>query len=174
MNTAGLPPADVTLPIKGAFGRRLPPETLDKLRAVSTATASATLHKMGLGQVTITGPRPTIPGSRLVGQAVTLQFMPMRGDTGSTVAQEEYERTGALWHVLDTIEPGDILVIAAKGDMHTGCLGEMLFSYSKGRGGAGAVVDGCIRDWPNIEGLEIPLWVRGLTPNYATQTTLNP
>lgn len=174
MTTGGLPPADVTLPIKGTPGRRLSPDTLEKLKSVSTATASATLHKMGLSQVTITGPRPTSPGSSVVGQAVTLQFMPMRNDIGSTVAQEEYERTSALWHVLDVIEPGDILMIAAKGDMQTGCLGEMLLSYLKGRGGVGAVVDGCVRDWPNIKELDIPLWVKGFTPNYATQSTLNP
>lgn len=174
MNNTNIPPADVTMPIKGAPGRRLSPEKLEKLKGVSTATASGTLHKMGVSQITITGPRPTIAGSRMVGQAVTLQFMPMRADIGSTVAQEEYERTSALWHVLDVIEPNDVLVIAAKGNMQTGCLGEMLLSYLKGRGGEGAVVDGCVRDWPNIEPLNIPLWVKGFTPNYATQTTLNP
>lgn len=174
MNTGSLPPADVTLPIKGEPWRRLPPETLEKLKAVSTATASAMLHQMGLTQATIAGPRTTIPGSRLVGQAVTLQFMPMREDIGSKVAQEDYERTSALWHVLDVIQPGDVLTIAAKGHMHTGCLGEMLLSYLKGRGGEGAVVDGCVRDWPNIQPLNIPLWVKGFTPNYATQAGLNP
>lgn len=174
MSLNELPPADVELPIKGTPGRRLPEDALERLKGVSTATASATLHKMGLSQITITGPRTTIPGRTMVGQAVTLQFMPMRADIGSTVAQEEYERTSALWHVLDVIEPNDVLMIAAKGDMHTGCLGEMLLSYLKGRGGEGAVVDGCVRDWPNIKPLDIPLWVKGFTPNYATQCTLNP
>lgn len=174
MNATSLPPADIDLPLSGPPGRRLPRETLDKLRAVSTATASATLHKMGLTRATIVGPRTTIPGRRMVGQAVTLQFMPMREDVGSTIAQEEYERSSALWHVLDVIQPGDVLTIAARGDMRTGCLGEMLLSYLKGRGGEGAVVDGCVRDWANIQPLDIPLWVRGLTPNYATQTRLNP
>lgn len=174
MNLTGLPSAEVQLPIKGEAGKRLPKEKLEKLKAVSTATASATLHKMGLTHATITGPRPTIPGTSIVGQAVTLQFMPMREDIGSSVAQEEYERTSALWHVLDVIEPDDILVIAAKGHMQTGCLGEMLLSYLKGRGGTGAIVDGAIRDWPKIEKIGIPLWVKGLTPNYATQSALNP
>lgn len=169
-----IPQADVELPISGPAFRRLSPEKIEQLKGISTATASAMLHRCGLSQLTITGPRPTIPGSRIVGQAVTLQFMPMRADIGSTVAQEDYERTLALWHVFDAMDNGDVLVVAAKGDMQTGCLGEMLLTYLKGRGGIGAVVDGCIRDWANIKPLNLPLWIKGLTPNYATQTTLNP
>lgn len=174
MNLSGLPSADVELPISGQISKRLSPDKIEQLKQVSTATAAATLHKMGLSNATITGPRPTIPGSSIVGQAVTLQFMPMREDIGSTVEQEKYERTSALWHVLDAIQPGDILTIAAKGDLTTGCLGEMLLTYFKGRSGAGAIVDGAVRDWPKIEELEIPLWVKGLTPNYASQRNLNP
>lgn len=169
-----IPQADVELPISGPPFRRLSSDKIEKLKGISTATASAMLHRCGLSQLTIAGPRPTIPGSRIVGQAVTLQFMPMRADIGSTVAQEDYERTLALWHVFEAIETGDVLVVAAKGDMKTGCLGEMLLTYLKGRGGVGAVVDGCIRDWANIKPLNLPLWIKGLTPNYATQTTLNP
>lgn len=174
MHQTDLPPADVDLPIKGDAGRRLTPEKLEKLKGITTATATQALHKMGLDHATITGPTTTIPGCRIVGQAVTLQFMPMREDIGSSVAQEEYERTSALWHVLDAIQPGDVLVVAAKGHIQTGVLGEMLLTYLKGRGGAGAVVDGCVRDWANIKPLEIPLWVKGFTPNYSTQTSLNP
>ena len=96
MNLTGIPEADVTLPIKGQAGPRLDAEKLEKLKSISVATAAATLHKMGLSRPTITGPRPTIPGSRIVGQSVTLQFMPMREDIGSSVEQEKYERTSAL------------------------------------------------------------------------------
>ncbi len=174
MNLNNLPPADVILPISGKAGARLPAEKLEQLKQVSTATCSATLNHMGLTRATLAGPRPTQPGSSIVGQAVTIQFMPMREDIGSTVAQEEYERTSALWHVLDAIHPNDILVMAAKGDMRTGCLGEMLVTYLKGRGGLGAVVDGCVRDWPKIKQIGLPLWVKGFTPNYATQSGLNP
>ena len=60
------------------------------------------------------------------------------------------------------------------GDIHTGCMGEMLITYFKGRGGAGIVVDGCIRDWPNVQTIGTPLWTRGVTPNYASQATLFP
>ena len=44
----------------------------------------------------------------------------------------------------------------------------------KGRGGAGIVIDGCMRDRPNVEKLDLPLWLRGWTPNYHVQTSIYP
>jgi regulator of RNase E activity RraA len=46
----------------------------------------------------------------------------------------------------------------------------MLVTYFKGRGGAGILVDGYIRDWPKVRELDVPLWTRGATPNYASQS----
>ena len=43
-------------------------------------------------------------------------------------------------------------------------------TYFKGRGGAGIVIDGCLRDYPNVKKLDLPLWLRGWTPNFHTQT----
>jgi regulator of RNase E activity RraA len=100
--------------------------------------------------------------------------MPQREDVVSGLAQEEVEKLSALWAVLETVEPGDVLVVQAYGDPHSGCLGEMLLAYLKGRGGRAVVVDGYIRDWPRVEQLGLPVWCRGTTPNYASQGRLYP
>jgi regulator of RNase E activity RraA len=50
----------------------------------------------------------------------------------------------------------------------------MLITYCKGRGGLGVVVDGCIRDWPKVRELGLPVWTCGVTPNYASQAGLYP
>ena len=52
--------------------------------------------------------------------------------------------------------------------------GEMMLTYFKGRGGAGVVIDGCIRDYPHCKSLDLGLWIRGVTPNFHTQTGLMP
>jgi regulator of RNase E activity RraA len=90
------------------------------------------------------------------------------------MAQEHVEKVSALWAVFDTVQPGDILAVQAFGDAYTGCMGEMLITYFKGRGGIGIVVDGCIRDWPRVQEIGTPIWTRGFTPNYASQSTLFP
>lgn len=168
------PRPNVSLPIEGPPVQRPDPELVRQLQAVSSATASAMLHKMGVRQTFIQGPVARQPGAKIVGPAVTLQFMPQREDVASGVAQENVEKRTALWAVFETVQPGDVLVVQAFGDRHTGCMGEMLLTYLTGRGGLGAVVDGCIRDYPKIRELGIPVWTVGVTPNYASQSTLFP
>lgn len=169
-----LPSPDISLPISGPPFERPDPELIRQLYNVSSATASAMLHKMGLRQTFIHGPLPRKPGAKVVGPAVTLQFMPQREDIASGVGQEHTEKVSALWAVFETVEPGDVLAIQAYSDPYTGCVGEMLTTYFKGRGGVGLVVDGCVRDWPKIQQIGVPLWTRGFTPNYASQSTLFP
>ena len=74
----------------------------------------------------IHGPLPRTPGRRVVGPAVTLQFMPQREEIPSGMGAEHAEKSSALWRVFETIEPGDVLVVQAFGDLSTGCVGEML------------------------------------------------
>ena len=73
---------------------------------MSTATASATMHKLGVRQTFIQGPLPRTPGAKIVGAAVTLAFMPQREDVFSGAAQEGAEKRGALWAVFETVESG--------------------------------------------------------------------
>jgi regulator of RNase E activity RraA len=40
--------------------------------------------------------------------------------------------------------------------------------------GAGVVIDGCVRDWTKVQKLGIPMWLKGVTPNYHAQTNLMP
>jgi regulator of RNase E activity RraA len=162
------------LPIAGPAFERPDPALIRQLHAVSSATAAATMHKMGVRQTFIQGPVPRQPGAKVVGPAVTLQFMPQRDDVATGVAQEHVEKFSALWAVFETVEAGDVLVVQAFGDPYTGCMGDMLTTYFKGRGGIGIVVDGCIRDWPKVRQLGVPVWTRGFTPNYASQTHLFP
>lgn len=168
------PTITATLPISGPAFERPDPQIIERLRAVSSATASAELHKLGVRQTFIQGPLPRRSGSRVVGPAVTLQFMPQRDDIANGLAQEHVEKFSALWAVFETVQPGDVLAVQAWGDTHTGCMGEMLITYFKGRGGAGIVVDGCVRDWPYVQEMDVPLWTKGFTPNFASQAGLFP
>ena len=67
-----------------------------------------------------------------------------------------------------------MVVVDARGDMTSGVFGDMMSTYFKGRGGAGIVIDGVMRDKPNINKLDIAVWLRGWTPNYHVQTGIFP
>jgi len=169
-----LPPPNIKLPIYGGDFTRCDQALIEQLRGVSSATASAMMHRMGIRQTFIEGPKSVMPGTKIVGSILTLQFMPQREDVASGIAQEYSEKYSALWAVLEKVMPGDVLAIQAFGDPYTGCLGEMLITYFKARGGVGIIADGYIRDSPRVQKIGTPLWVRGFTPNYASQSSLFP
>ena len=176
----GLPAPEIAkaLPIAGPAFARPDPDIIRRLSAVGSATASAVMHRLGVRQTFIAGPLPRVAGAKVVGPIVTLQFMPRREDIvwnlASGAAEEHVEKNTALWAVFETVQAGDVLAVQAFGDLYTGSMGEMLITYFKGRGGAGIVVDGCIRDWPAVQEMGVPLWTRGFTPNFASQGTLFP
>jgi regulator of RNase E activity RraA len=49
-----------------------------------------------------------------------------------------------------------------------------MLTYFQGRGGLGVVIDGCLRDFPHARTLDLGFWIRGLTPNFHTQTDIMP
>ncbi|MGW0857798.1 RraA family protein [Streptomyces sp. NPDC002690] len=163
-------------PVHTASFRRPTRRMVEALGEVSAATACAKLHQLGITRTFIDGPVPLHrePDVKVTGGAVTLQFLPQREDVFNGAEQEDIERKTPLWGVLESIRPGDVLVIAAQGSHFTGCLGDMLVRYFKLRGGAGIVVDGRVRDAARIRALGVPVWCTGVTPHYASQTELFP
>jgi regulator of RNase E activity RraA len=172
--TPAQPPPVWELPVRGAPYERPAPASVRAMAPISGATACAKLHELGIRRTFIEGPAPIAAGQRVVGPALTLQFMPQREDVASGLAQEYVERHSALWAVLEAVAPGDVLVVQAYGSAFTGCLGDMLVRYFKRRGGAGIVVDGRIRDAPRVRALGVPVWCTGYTPHYASQSELFP
>jgi regulator of RNase E activity RraA len=158
------PIADITRP---------PPELVEAVRRLGAATVAAELGHMGIRDPHMHGPLARTPGKCIAGPAVTLMCMPKREDL---VEFGEHADPDTQLHrqVLLHAATGDVVVVDARGDMGSGIFGEMMLTYFKGKGGAGLVIDGCIRDWPQVKPLDFPIWVNGVTPNYHAQTAIMP
>lgn len=152
---------------------RPPRAHCDALALIGTATASSELSLMGIRDAQIHGPRPLKTGRSVAGPALTLQMMPKREDLYGSNEYDNPERQ-LHRHVLYPAQAGDMVVVDARGDMGSGIFGEMMLTYLAGRGGAGIVVDGCIRDSAKAAELDLGIWVKGVTPNYHAQTNLIP
>lgn len=152
---------------------RPPKELIEGLSKIGSATATGELKRLGIRNAQILGPVPRTPGATVCGPAITLQFMPKREDVypdDEYVDPESQLHRHALYHT----QPGDVVVVDARGDMSSGVFGGMMLTYFKGRGGAGIVIDGCIRDFPEAQKLGIGMWLRGATPNFHTQAGIMP
>ncbi|WP_382309516.1 fumarylacetoacetate hydrolase family protein [Herbiconiux sp. UC225_62] len=138
----------------------LTPELRDKLSSVGTATLSAQLRKRGLDTVTIDGVHPTHPGERMIGRARTLRLIPNRED----LFESHGGGYNAQKRAFDTLGPGDVLVIEARGEAGTGTVGDILALRAQVLGAAGIVTDGGIRDLAAVTALAIPAYSRGGHP----------
>jgi RraA family protein len=65
---------------------------------------------------------------------------------------------------LDIAKPGDIVVIDANASRENAVLGDLITTKAKHRQIAGFIVDGLIRDLPEIQSRDFPVWARGTTP----------
>jgi len=146
---------------------------IEGLQKIGSSTASGDLGGTGIRDSQSLVPVGWTPGLCVAGPALTLQFMPLREDQ---YAEDEYSDPEKQLHrhVLYHTQAGDIVVVDARGDMASGVFGEMMLTYFKGSGGLGVVIDGCIRDYPSAKDLGLGLWIKGVTPNYHTQTGIFP
>lgn len=163
---------DMTIDIKDIS--RPPREQVEALAGIGSATLSSELSRhFGIRDPQIRGPRPLRKGKTVAGPALTLQCMPKREDLYGDDEYRDPERQ-LHRHVLYPTQKGDVVVVDARGDLGSGIFGEMMLTFFAGRGGAGVVVDGCIRDSAQAAELDIGIWVRDVTPNYHAQTSIIP
>jgi len=98
--------------------------------------------------------RPTTPGARIVGQALTVLNRKSRERrTVSGLADIEAHNLA---------EPGDVLV--AQGVAGISSMGGVMASVGKRQGEAGAIVDGAVRDIDHSRDIGYPVWSSGVSP----------
>lgn len=137
-------------------------KTLDLLGKVSTATISGLLARRGLRRATVAGARPIVPGTRMVGEAFTLRYIPAREDLDHTNTLDNL--TDPQRVAIERVGPGQVLVIDARGDVSSGSLGAILATRLKMRGCAGVVTDGAVRDYIEIGATGMPAFCRAPHP----------
>ncbi|UOE44365.1 fumarylacetoacetate hydrolase family protein [Agromyces larvae] len=151
------------LPSTGSGSTRF--ELTDDLRAqlssVAVATLSVALRKRGYHDVFIEGVHANLPGARIVGRARTLRFIPARPD----LFQSHGGGYNAQKRAFDSVGPGEVLVVDARGERGTGTVGDVLALRAKVRGAAGIVTDGGVRDFDAVAEIGIPVFSQGPHPS---------
>ena len=129
-------------------------DVVEQFKEFGTATISSALREVsGIRRAFMIGPVAFTSGKKAVGTATTLQFLPKREDIEPGQTEEEQESTSALWSAVIEVRDGDVLVVDARGNLETGCLGEMLMTGIHAKGVQGLVVDGCVRDYPDAKNI---------------------
>ncbi|MDR7303622.1 fumarylacetoacetate hydrolase family protein [Haloactinomyces albus] len=129
-------------------------ELMRRLSRVGVATLSAQLRKRGLNNVHIDGVHPAKQGESFAGRARTLRYVPLREDLFTTHGGG----FNAQKQVIDTVAPGEVVVMEARGDASAGTIGDILALRAQVRGAAAVVTDGAVRDSVVTGDLDIPVF----------------
>jgi len=100
--------------------------------------------------------------TKFAGPAVTVLMKKEEHKEGSAASQ-------GMLDAIDAAPPGSVYVMVLQDGLDYGAIGGLMTTAMKYRGLTAAVVDGSIRDTPQIGKLQFPVFSRGVVPS----TTIN-
>lgn len=147
---------------------KVPDRLLERFRELTSEEVWAALPRPDYANQYEDGWQILHPGKKLVGRAVTAQFMPFRADVAQVAEAEGKARFGGRspnQRVIDQLQSGDVIVVDLFGKIEDGTfVGDNLATYIHAVTGTGIVVDGGIRDLEGIFPLGMPVYYRGAHP----------
>ncbi|MFN7992527.1 MAG: dimethylmenaquinone methyltransferase [Bryobacteraceae bacterium] len=147
---------------------KVPDALLDKVKGLSAEEVWSILPEQQFPNQYEGNWRILHPERKLVGRAVTAQFMPVRPDVADQMeadAKAKGLRDNGNQRVIDMLKPGDVLVVDLFGKIEGGTIvGDNLATAIFASTGTGLVVDGAIRDLEGIQPIGMPVYCRGVHP----------
>ena len=136
-------------------------EVRERLMGVAVSTLSSQLRSRGYGNVSIDGVHPMEPDQKFVGRARTLRYVAHRPD----LFKQKGGGYNAQKRAVDSLNPGDVLVMEARGYEFAGTMGDILALRAKARGAAGIITDGAVRDWAEVAKVGLPVLAKAAHPS---------
>lgn len=135
-------------------------QVADGLTSVSTATLTSQLRKRGLDGCIFSNLRLLGRAERMVGWARTVRYLPLRED----LFPARSAGLNAQKRAIESLQPGEVLVISARGVHDAGTIGDILCLRAAALGAAGIVTDGAVRDFAAIDSLDLPTFAAAHHP----------
>jgi 4-hydroxy-4-methyl-2-oxoglutarate aldolase len=141
----------------------LAPGILERFRQLDdlSGDVSDAVDQLGLrGAVPAATLAPSLPGARIVGQAVTVRNVE-RSESATRAAASGIGLMGEH-EAYNLAEPGNVVVI--EGLVDASNMGGQSATLAARSGCAGAIIDGSYRDPQVSRERAFPIWSRGVTP----------
>lgn len=142
------------------------PEVIDGFLALGDlcSTVSDALDELGVGGgIGASRLQPRVPGTRLVGPAITIRYAPEGANVGAIRSRGERARL-ADRDLYGVGRAGDVAVFDVQGFEGASIMGGLSARWARRLGIAGCVVDGAVRDVEAIRRDGVPVWSRAVTP----------
>ena len=142
---------------------RPPAGVIEGFKSLGDATGviSDVMDELGItGAIGASTLKPTIPGSIIVGPALTLRNVMQREHPYETARAHVNKMAEFEAHNLAT--PGDVLVIDGVAGISN--MGGISSQIAKHNGEVGAIISGGVRDIPHQRRVGYPVWATEITP----------
>ncbi len=133
---------------------------IEVMRSLSVGTVQQALQRVGLRRSFVSGLRPLADDTVLAGRARTIRTVPFREDVpglrGTVLATSDPRVP-----LIEDLHTDDVLVLAARGVLTAGVLGDLMAERIRQRGAAGVVTDGAVRDIVGLAAVGLPIFAGG-------------
>lgn len=139
--------------------------------SLPAATISDAMDDLGLPRAHMGQAVKRLAGRQMVGRARTIDRMP--APTNARQADFGAELGMGTYRVIDSAQPGTVIVIAGRGDLSGASWGGNMANRARQLGVAGVVIDGAVRDLDEIEEMQLAVFAGGTAapkaiPNLVT------
>ncbi len=141
---------------------RPPPALVARLIEIITPSATDVMGKAGTPDLA-----DVMQNAGVVDQGIRPVYQPMSCFAGPAVTVSIPTNSFFVSKIaMDLTEPGDVLVMTARGSTDHALLGGNICKGLKQRGLAGLIVDGAVRDAEQMQEIGLPVHARGLTTGF--------
>src|SRR2546430_15489798 len=136
--------------------------TVDGIRLVEVASVADATEQLYKTRSYMSHEMRPLSPAKFAGPAVTVLLKKEEHSEGSAASQ-------GMLDAIDAAAPGSVYVMVVPDGGDYAGIGGLMATAMKVRGFAGAVIDGGVRDTPQIRKLQFPVFSRGVVPS----TTIN-
>lgn len=135
---------------------------VDGFRLVEVASVADAMEQLYGQRAYMSHDMRPLGAAKFAGPAVTILLKKEEHHEGSKASQ-------GMLDAIDTAPVGSVYVMVLEDGLDYAGIGGLMATSMKYRGLAGAVIDGSVRDTPQIARLQFPVFSRGVAPS----TTIN-
>jgi len=135
---------------------------IEGFRTVEVASVSDAMEQLYGQRNYMSHDMRPLATTKFAGPAVTVLLKKEEHKEGSKASE-------GMLDAIDNAKPGSVYVMVVEDGADYAGIGALMATAMKYRGMAGAVVDGSVRDTPQIHRLQFPVFSRGVAPS----TTIN-
>jgi len=135
---------------------------MEGFRLVEVASVSDAMEQLYKQRGYMSHEMRALSTTKFAGPAVTVLLKKEEHQEGSKASE-------GMLDAIDNAKPGSVYVMVLEDGSDYAGIGALMATAMKVRGLAGAVIDGSVRDTPQIRRLQFPVYSRGVVPS----TTIN-